>query len=79
MAEYNPELPNLTLYGSFSNPSNKDKYGINDETGLGPNGSDLYISYDIVINTIAAQTVGDASVRDSTGLNVGGSIQWARY
>jgi hypothetical protein len=73
MAEYNPESPNLTLYGFFADPSNKDKYGINDETGLGPNGSDAYISYDVVINTISTQNIGDASVRKSSGLAVGGS------
>jgi len=74
MAEYNPEQPALTLYGTIqANAVGKDKYGISDETGLGPNGADKYISYDIIISNISAQPVGDASVRDSSGLLVGGS------
>lgn len=73
MAEYNPELPVLTLAGTISGDAvGKNKYGINDSTGLGPNGSDKYISYDIIINNISPQSVGDASVRDSSGLSVGG-------
>lgn len=74
MADYNPELPVLTIKGVTSgNAVEKDKYGINDETGLGPNGSDKAISYDIIINNIESQNVGDASVRNSSGLSVGGS------
>lgn len=74
MAEFNPENPPITLLGVVSsNPVGKDKYGINDETGLGPNGSDLYISYDYVITGLATQPIGDASVRDSAGLGVGGT------
>ena len=74
MAEYNPELPVLTLRGTTSgNAVGKDKYGISDNTGLGPNGADKHISYDIIINSITAQSVGDASVRNSSGLGVGGS------
>lgn len=73
MAEYNPELPVLTLAGTISGDAQgKTKYGINDSTGLGPNGSDKYISYDVIINNISAQSVGDASVRDSLGLSTGG-------
>ena len=73
MAEYNPEHPPITLYGSIGNINNKDLYGVNDETGLGPNGSDKYISFDIVISGITSQNVGDASIRESNGLAVGGS------
>jgi hypothetical protein len=73
MAEYNPENPPISLTGLISgNATGKDKYGINDETGLGPNGADKFISYDIIINTIPAQALGDASVRDTKGLGVGG-------
>ena len=73
MAQYNPEQPPLSLAGTIQdNAVGKDKYGINDATGLGPNGSDKFISYDVVISSIANQTVGDADVRDSLGLNVGG-------
>ena len=44
MAEYNPEQPPLSLIGTLAfNAEGKDKYGVNDETGLGPNGSDKYI------------------------------------
>ena len=72
-AEYNPENPILTLAGTVSgNATGKDKYGVNDTTGLGPNGADKYISYDIIINNISSQTVGDASVRDTLGLGTGG-------
>ena len=74
MAEFNPELPPITIYGAISgNPTGKDKYNINDETGLGPNGADKFISYDIVISNIQGQSVGDASVRNSQGLNTGGT------
>lgn len=73
MAEYNPENPPISLTGLISgNAVGKDKYNINDETGLGPNGADKYISYDIIINSITAQAIGDASVRDTKGLGVGG-------
>lgn len=73
MAEYNPENPPISLTGLISgNAVGKDKYGISDQTGLGPNGADKFISYNIVINTISAQSIGDASVRDTKGLGVGG-------
>ena len=73
MAVYNPENPPISLVGTLNgNAVGKDKYGINDQTGLGPNGSDKFISYDIIIDSIGTQTIGDASVRDSLGLNVGG-------
>lgn len=73
MAEYNPENPPISLTGTVSgNATGKDKYNVNDETGLGPNGADKYISYDVIINSITAQSIGDASVRDSLGLGVGG-------
>ena len=72
MAKYNSPQPILTLYGNINTVTNKDKYGINDETGLGQNGSDLYISWTVTIDGISAQSVGDASVFDSSGLNVGG-------
>jgi hypothetical protein len=73
MAQYNPEQPALTLAGSIQgNAVGKDKYGINDQTGLGPNGADKFISYDVIISSITTQTVGDSDVRDSLGLNVGG-------
>ena len=72
MAEYNPELPPLFAQGQVSSFTNKDKYGINDDTGLGPNGSDLYISYDLVIYNIANQELGDSSVRSAITLNTGG-------
>ena len=72
-AEYNPENPILTLAGTISeNATLKDKYGVSDATGLGPNGSDEYISFDIVIDSIVRQSFGDASVRDTLGLNTGG-------
>jgi hypothetical protein len=72
-AEYNPENPILTLAGTTSGTAvGKDKYGVNDTTGLGPNGADQYISYDIVINSIQSQPFGDASVRDTLGLGIGG-------
>lgn len=72
-AEYNPENPILTLAGTTSGIAiGKDKYGVNDATGLGPNGSDEYISFDIVINNITTQVFGDASVRDTLGLGTGG-------
>ena len=73
MAEYNPELPSITLLGTVSgNAVGKTKYGVSDTTGLGPNGADKYIEYNVTITSITAQSLGDASVRDSLGLNVGG-------
>jgi len=73
MAEYNPENPPITLFGAVSLEAGKDKYGISDDTGLGPNGSDKYISYDVVINNIQSQVVGDAGIRSSQGLGTGGT------
>jgi len=73
MAQYNPANPSLTLYGAINTVTNKDKYGINDETGLGPNGADLYISWTVTIDSITPQAIGDASTRNSSGLGVGGS------
>ena len=73
MADYNPEHPVLTLAGVTSGAAvGKDLYGVSDATGLGPNGANKYISYDIVIGSIGAQDVGDASLRKSLGLNTGG-------
>ena len=73
MAEYNPELPSLTLSGTVNGDAvGKTKYGVSDQTGLGPNGADKYIEYTVTISSISTQTLGDASVRDSLGLNVGG-------
>ena len=73
MAEYNPEHPVITLSGVTSGAAvGKDKYGVSDTTGLGPNGADKFISYDIIINSIASQAVGDAGVRKSLGLGTGG-------
>ena len=73
MADYNPEHPVLTLAGVTSGAAvGKDKYGVSDATGLGPNGADKFISYDITIGSIGAQSVGDASLRKSLGLNTGG-------
>ena len=72
MATYSSLQPILTLYGNINTVTLKDKYGINDETGLGPNGSDSYISWTVTIDSISAQSVGDASVFNSSGLNVGG-------
>ena len=73
MAQYNPTNPALTLFGSINTVTNKDKYGINDETGLGPNGADLYISFTLTVDNITPQSIGDAAVRNSSGLGVGGS------
>ncbi len=73
MAQYNPANPALTLFGSINTVTNKDKYGVNDETGLGPNGADLYISFTLTVDSIDPQPLGDAAVRNSSGLGVGGS------
>jgi hypothetical protein len=75
MATYNPFLPPITLLGdTLSNSSGVLKYGVNDQTGLGPNGTDKYITSEIAINLPSnkAQSIGDASVRDSNGLGNGG-------
>jgi len=72
MSDYNPELPPILLFGDASIVTNKDRYGINDETGLGPNGSNKYISFDVVINNIGNQELGDSSVRSANSLGLGG-------
>ena len=72
MAIFQPEKAPLTLFGVTSgNAVGSTKYGIYDQTGLGPNGADKFIEYTITI-TISAQSVGDASVRNSLGLGTGG-------
>jgi|TARA_B110000908_G_scaffold148703_1_gene181404 hypothetical protein len=72
MAIFQPEKAPLTLLGVTSgNAVGLTKYGVNDQTGLGPNGADKFIEYTTTI-TISAQSVGDASVRASSGLGVGG-------
>ena len=54
MADYNPEHPVLTLSGVTSGAAvGQDKYGVSDATGLGPNGADKFISYNIVINSLS--------------------------
>jgi len=72
MAIFQPEKAPLTLLGVTSGDAvGLTKYGIYDQTGLGPNGADKFIEYTTTI-TISAQSVGDASVRASLGLGVGG-------
>src|SRR5210317_2012627 len=67
-----PDQPVLTLQGVIGASVGQDKYGINDATGLGPNGSDIYSTYRATISSISNVTVGDASVPNSLGLGVGG-------
>jgi len=67
-----PDHPVLTLQGLAGTSTGVDKYGINDATGLGPNGSDIYITYRVTISSITAVTVGDSSLPNSLGLLSGG-------
>ena len=73
MSSYSyPDQPVLTLLGIAGTSSGVDRYGVSDSTGLGPNGSNIYKTYRVTVSTIGSQIVGDAGVRDSLGLNVGG-------
>ena len=68
-----PNKPILTLRGTTLGSSvGVNKYGINDSTGLGPNGSDLYKTFSVTISNIEYQPTGDSSLRISNGLEVGG-------
>ena len=59
MSSYNPSTPILLLNGEVGSISNKDLYGINDGTGL----ENIYATYDLTIDTIAVQSIGDESTR----------------
>ena len=74
MKEYNPKRPSLTLKASILSSTSYAKYEVNDDTGLGPfypdgvtAGADVSIQYEVVINNIGSQTVGDASLRQTVG------------
>ena len=68
-AKYNPNSPTLFLKDGKVNggPVGVDKYGVNDNTGLGPNGLDKYQTYSVDLSNFNSQNVGDASVRSGSG------------
>ncbi len=70
MKSYNPENPALTLKATLSQSAGFQKYNVNDNTGLGPNGVDQFISYSLTLSDIQTQTVGDTSLRHTTGTGV---------
>ena len=73
MAYYSyPDSPVLTLAGVSGVSTGVTKYGVSDDTGLGPNGADKFRTYTVTVTGISAQPVGDNDVRDGLGLNVGG-------
>ena len=73
MATYsNPQHPLITLFGATSTSQGIEKYGVSDNTGLGPNGADKYKTFTATVSGISDQIIGDNSVTNGLGLSNGG-------
>lgn len=75
MAEYNIDNPILFLKGTLSASAVASRYAYDDSTGLGPNGTNIPLEYDLTVNQIDAQAIGSSETRSGgsrsyTGLDV---------
>ena len=75
MAEYNVDNPILFLKGTLDATSVATRYAHDDSTGLGPNGTNVAIEYDLTVNQIDSQNIGSSETRSGgsrvyTGLDI---------
>ena len=65
MSNYNPDNPILFLKGEVDSVSIISRYEHDDETGLGPSGSNIPMVTEITVSSIAAQSIGSNAGRAS--------------
>ena len=65
MSNYNPDNPILFLKGEVDSVSIISRYEHDDETGLGPSGSNIPMVTEITVNSISAQSIGSNAGRAS--------------
>lgn len=75
MAEYNLDNPILFVKGLVTSFSISSRYAYDDNTGLGPNGSNIGIEFDITVSNIDSQQIGSSETRSGgtrayTGLDI---------
>ena len=75
MAEYNTDNPILFLKGTVTSTEISKRYEHDDDTGLGPNGSNIGIEFNITVSSIDTQAIGSdetrsGSTRAYTGLDI---------
>jgi len=75
MANYNTDNPILFLKGTVTATAVSKRYEYDDETGLGPNGSNVGIEFNITVGSIDTQSIGSSDTRSGstrayTGLDI---------
>lgn len=75
MAEYNLDNPILFVKGLVTSFSISSRYAYDDNTGLGPSGSNIGIEFDITVSNIDSQQIGSSETRSGgtrtyTGLDI---------
>ena len=63
MSNYNPDNPILFLTGKVDSTAIISRYEHDDETGLGPSGTNIPMVTEITVSSIAAQSIGSNSGR----------------
>ena len=66
MANYNIDNPILFLKGTVTSTEISKRYEHNDESGLGPNGSNIGIEFNITVSSIDTQSIGSDETRSGT-------------
>ena len=75
MANYNTDNPILFLTGTVTSTEVSKRYEYDDESGLGPNGSNIGLEFNITVGSIDTQSIGSSDTRSGstrayTGLDV---------
>ena len=70
MAEYNIDNPLMFLSGTVSSTNITKRYEYDDDAGLGPNGSNIGIEFEMTITSVGNQLIGSDQTR------TGGSRQY---
>ena len=66
MANYNIDNPILFLKGTVTSTEISKRYEYDDESGLGPNGSNIGIEFNITVSSIDTQSIGSDETRSGT-------------
>ena len=66
MAEYNADNPILFLKGTCTAFNIESRYAYDDGTGLGPNGSNIGVEFEITVSSIDPQSIGSDETRSGT-------------
>lgn len=66
MAEYNADNPILFLKGTCTAFNIESRYAYDDGTGLGPNGSNIGVEFEITVGSIDPQSIGSDETRSGT-------------